>query len=174
MSIRQFIRSFYIFTPFQPEKRKDIVDTSFFSVRIKAERGSTVRSILADKQLFCSLLIVRCQTFLCSFRESCILPLPTNGSLISYNDITIKLTDGDIEMLHSLAFGFGGPYELLIIAAIILLLFGKRLPSVMGSLGKGIVEFKKGVKGIEDEVQKGVDEANAPSAEKQEHQESAT
>ncbi|MGD9855337.1 MAG: twin-arginine translocase TatA/TatE family subunit [Planctomycetaceae bacterium] len=42
--------------------------------------------------------------------------------------------------------------ELLIVAMIALLLFGKRLPDVARSLGKGIVEFKKGVRGIEDEV----------------------
>ena len=42
--------------------------------------------------------------------------------------------------------------EMLIIAAIALLLFGNRLPSVMRSLGRGIVEFKKGVQGIEEEI----------------------
>jgi sec-independent protein translocase protein TatA len=42
--------------------------------------------------------------------------------------------------------------ELLLIAAIGLLLFGKRLPEVGRSLGKGIVEFKKGIRGIEDDV----------------------
>ncbi len=45
-----------------------------------------------------------------------------------------------------------GPMELIIIGMIALLLFGKRLPEVARSLGKGIVEFKKGVRGIEDEV----------------------
>jgi sec-independent protein translocase protein TatA len=40
----------------------------------------------------------------------------------------------------------------MIIGVIALLLFGKRLPEVARSLGKGIVEFKKGVRGIEDEV----------------------
>lgn len=45
-----------------------------------------------------------------------------------------------------------GPMEMVIIAAIALLLFGNRLPSVMRSLGRGIVEFKKGVQGIEEEV----------------------
>ena len=45
-----------------------------------------------------------------------------------------------------------GPLELIIFAVIILVLFGNRLPSVMRSLGQGLVEFKKGVKGIEDEV----------------------
>jgi sec-independent protein translocase protein TatA len=42
--------------------------------------------------------------------------------------------------------------ELLIIGVIAVLLFGKRLPEVGKSLGKGIVEFKKGIRGIEDEV----------------------
>ena len=52
-----------------------------------------------------------------------------------------------------LAFGFApGPMEIMIIGGIALLLFGKRLPEVARSLGKGIVEFKKGVRGIEDEV----------------------
>lgn len=44
-----------------------------------------------------------------------------------------------------------GPLELVIVCVVILLLFGKRLPSVMGSVGKSIVEFKKGIKGVEDE-----------------------
>lgn len=43
-----------------------------------------------------------------------------------------------------------GPTELLILGAIVLLLFGTRLPKVMRSLGEGIVEFKRGVQGIED------------------------
>lgn len=45
-----------------------------------------------------------------------------------------------------------GPFEMMIIGVIALMLFGKRLPEVARSLGKGIVEFKKGVRGIEDEV----------------------
>ncbi|HAW31218.1 MAG TPA: twin-arginine translocase TatA/TatE family subunit [Planctomycetaceae bacterium] len=45
-----------------------------------------------------------------------------------------------------------GGYEMIIVGIIALLLFGKRLPEVARSLGKGIVEFKKGVSGIEDEV----------------------
>lgn len=42
--------------------------------------------------------------------------------------------------------------ELLVLGLIALLLFGKRLPEVARSLGKGIVEFKRGMSGIEDEV----------------------
>jgi sec-independent protein translocase protein TatA len=45
-----------------------------------------------------------------------------------------------------------GPMEMVIIAMIALLLFGNRLPSVMRSLGRGIDEFKKGVRGIEEEI----------------------
>jgi sec-independent protein translocase protein TatA len=49
-------------------------------------------------------------------------------------------------------FGFGlGPWEIAIVAFIVLLLFGSRLPSVMRSLGQGVVEFKKGVQGVDDE-----------------------
>jgi sec-independent protein translocase protein TatA len=55
----------------------------------------------------------------------------------------------------SALFGYGlgiGPLELFIVAVIVLLLFGNRLPGVMRSLGRGLVEFKKGVQGIEDDV----------------------
>lgn len=51
-----------------------------------------------------------------------------------------------------LAYFSPGPMEMVIVGIIALLLFGKRLPEVARSLGKGIVEFKKGVRGIEDEV----------------------
>lgn len=44
------------------------------------------------------------------------------------------------------------PMEMLVVGAIALLLFGKRLPEVARSLGKGIVEFKKGIHGIEDDI----------------------
>jgi sec-independent protein translocase protein TatA len=46
-----------------------------------------------------------------------------------------------------------GPLEMVIVLAILLLLFGNRLPSVMRSLGRGVVEFKKGVHGIEEELE---------------------
>lgn len=42
--------------------------------------------------------------------------------------------------------------EWIIILIVALLIFGKRLPEVGRSIGKGIVEFKKGLKGVQDEV----------------------
>jgi sec-independent protein translocase protein TatA len=48
-------------------------------------------------------------------------------------------------------FGLGG-MELVVLVILGVLLFGRKLPEVGRSLGKGIVEFKKGLKGLEDEV----------------------
>lgn len=45
-----------------------------------------------------------------------------------------------------------GPMELVIVGVIAVLLFGKRLPEVGRSLGKSIVEFKKGLNEIKGEV----------------------
>ncbi|MCA9072846.1 MAG: twin-arginine translocase TatA/TatE family subunit [Planctomycetaceae bacterium] len=53
-------------------------------------------------------------------------------------------------------FGAPGPMEMAIIGIIALLLFGKRLPEVARGMGKSIVEFKKGIAGVEDEVNRAV------------------
>ena len=44
-------------------------------------------------------------------------------------------------------FGAPGWVELVIVGLIVLILFGSRLPSVMRSLGVGVTEFRKGIKG---------------------------
>jgi sec-independent protein translocase protein TatA len=49
-------------------------------------------------------------------------------------------------------FGIPGGFEWIIILVIALLIFGKRLPGTMRSIGKGIVEFKKGLSGVKDEA----------------------
>jgi len=43
-----------------------------------------------------------------------------------------------------------GGMEWVVIAMIGLLVFGKRLPEVSKSLGRSIIEFKKGLRGIEE------------------------
>ena len=45
-----------------------------------------------------------------------------------------------------IAFGIPGGWEWIIILAIVLLLFGNRLPSVLRNLGSGITQFKRGLK----------------------------
>jgi sec-independent protein translocase protein TatA len=54
-----------------------------------------------------------------------------------------------------------GPQEMIVVAVLGVLLFGKRLPEVGRSLGKGIVEFKKGLRGIEEEFD--MSSSSAPS-----------
>ena len=51
-----------------------------------------------------------------------------------------------------LAFGMPGGWEWVVILMIGLLIFGRRLPEVGRSIGKSIVEFKRGVKGIHEEI----------------------
>ncbi len=48
-------------------------------------------------------------------------------------------------------FGIRG-FEWIVILVIGLLLFGRRLPEVAKGMGRSIVEFRKGLKGIEDEI----------------------
>jgi len=48
--------------------------------------------------------------------------------------------------------GIPGGFEWIIILVIALLIFGKRLPGTMRSIGKGFVEFKKGLKDVKDDV----------------------
>ena len=58
---------------------------------------------------------------------------------------------------------FIGPTEIMIIAGVILLLFGgKKLPEMMRGLGQGISEFKKGTRDVTEpinEVKREIDDA---------------
>lgn len=57
-------------------------------------------------------------------------------------------------MANQLLFlGNMGGQEILIIALVILLLFGgKKIPELMRGLGKGVSQFKKGMNDIEQEI----------------------
>ncbi len=60
----------------------------------------------------------------------------------------------------------GGPWELIIIGAIVLLLFGSRLPGAAKSLGQSFSAFKKGIKdGADDDesVNSGPDHVESKS-----------
>jgi sec-independent protein translocase protein TatA len=52
----------------------------------------------------------------------------------------------------------------MVIGVIALLFFGRRLPEVGRSLGKGIVEFKKGLRDVENEVVNASQQPSPPPA----------
>ncbi len=56
---------------------------------------------------------------------------------------------GDCSMLGFLS---PSPMEMMVVGLIAVLLFGSRLPSVARSMGRSFIEFKKGMRGIEEEV----------------------
>ncbi len=56
------------------------------------------------------------------------------------------------------------PMELMIVGIVALLLFGKRLPEVARSLGKGITEFKKGIHGIDEDTDRAASSTSRPSS----------
>ena len=58
-------------------------------------------------------------------------------------------------MLVNILFFAIGPWQVVLVAVVILLLFGgKKIPELMKGLGSGIKEFKKGVKEDEDDKNK--------------------
>ena len=61
-------------------------------------------------------------------------------------------TNGSILESPLLGFGMPGIQELLIIAFIVLLLFGgEKLPSLMRNMGRSVTEFKKGMTNQDEE-----------------------
>ena len=49
--------------------------------------------------------------------------------------------------------GIVGPMEIVLIALVILLIFGgKKIPELMKGLGKGVKSFKDGLKEVDDEL----------------------
>jgi sec-independent protein translocase protein TatA len=53
-----------------------------------------------------------------------------------------------------------GGGELLIILLVIIVFFGpKKIPELAQGIGKGIREFKRAVKGVEEDIKTGIDES---------------
>ena len=69
----------------------------------------------------------------------------------------------DVKMIYDqyiLAIGWPGIPELILIGVVGVLIFGNRLPEVGRSLGKGIIEFKKGLRGINQDIEDAGKEEN--------------
>ncbi len=64
-------------------------------------------------------------------------------------------------MNHLLLLGGLGTGEIIIIALIVLLLFGgKKIPELMKGIGKGVKNFKDGLKDVEDEIKSDINTTN--------------
>ncbi|HIW65432.1 MAG TPA: twin-arginine translocase TatA/TatE family subunit [Candidatus Alistipes intestinipullorum] len=67
-------------------------------------------------------------------------------------------------MSHFLFFGNLGAGEIIIIALIVLLLFGgKKIPELMKGIGKGVRSFKDGMNNIERDIES-TDQDTKPNA----------
>ncbi len=47
---------------------------------------------------------------------------------------------------------FEGPHLIIILLAIVILFGAKRIPEIMGGLGKGIKEFKKAMNDVKEDI----------------------
>ncbi len=63
--------------------------------------------------------------------------------------------------MHPLFAFLDNPVTLLVLGAIAVMLFGERLPEVARSLGKGLMEIKSGVRGIQQEIENAVSSATS-------------
>ncbi len=64
------------------------------------------------------------------------------------------------EQVHNmLAMWAPGPFELIVILIIAVLIFGRRLPEIARGVGKSLTEFKKGAREAQNEVNREIDRA---------------
>ena len=67
-------------------------------------------------------------------------------------------------MLAFFPLGAVGPWQIVIIALVILLLFGgKKIPELMRGLGKGMKSFKEGMNEVEKQIGDIDNDMNAPA-----------
>lgn len=72
-------------------------------------------------------------------------------------------------MMNSILLWNLGGMEILIIALLVVLLFGgKKIPELMKGLGKGVKSFKQGMNEAEAEIKKAKDDIEKPEEEKKE------
>ncbi|MDR0891168.1 MAG: twin-arginine translocase TatA/TatE family subunit [Mediterranea sp.] len=68
-------------------------------------------------------------------------------------------------MTHLLLLGLPSGSEWIIIALVILLLFGgKKIPELMRGLGKGVKSFKDGVNEAKEEINKAKEDIDTPTS----------
>jgi len=63
------------------------------------------------------------------------------------------------------------PTTMLVLGVIAVLLYGERLPEVARSVGKGLMEFKKGIRNIQDDVEGAINSATSTTSTASRHEE---
>lgn len=73
-----------------------------------------------------------------------------------------KVNSNDITMLSTILLLFNlGTGEMVLIALVVLLLFGgRKIPELMRGLGKGVRSFRQGMKEVSDEIKEDTDKQN--------------
>jgi sec-independent protein translocase protein TatA len=66
--------------------------------------------------------------------------------------------------MHPVLAFLDSPVTMLLLGALAVILFGERLPEVARSLGKGFMEFKKGLNSIQDDIRGAIDSAVSTSS----------
>lgn len=62
-------------------------------------------------------------------------------------------------MLNMITLWALGTGEIILVALVVLLIFGgKKIPELMRGIGKGVNQFKRGMKDLDDEIKDGVDD----------------
>lgn len=62
-------------------------------------------------------------------------------------------------MLNTIMLWALGTGEIILIALVVLLIFGgKKIPELMRGIGKGVSQFKKGIKDVDDEIKSGFED----------------
>ena len=61
------------------------------------------------------------------------------------------------EHIQFLGFWTPGPIEVIVILVVALLIFGRRLPEVMRSVGRSVHQFRKGLREVEDDITSSVE-----------------
>jgi sec-independent protein translocase protein TatA len=91
-------------------------------------------------------------------------------NVIVFSIFAFHIETNTLQMVLSIILGFLGGLgtgEIILIALVVLLLFGgRKIPELMRGIGKGVKSFKDGMAGLEEEMKQPPKEDKTPDQEK--------